>query len=364
QSLGHETLALDHDIERCLDPLAQEGIVVRQEAGTWRIADRYRADLRDALSSETVESNSALRQLKRLNMANIRSLLGASPPIRALLDHARVAARSEFPVLVRGERGSGHALLARAIHDLSPRAEGPFVAFVTSEVADGDMDSALFDKAYADAEGGSIYIEEIGTLPTLCQARVGRLAGCERSADVRLIASASESTEALVLAGALDPQLHKILSVFNLVLPPLRHRPEHVARVLDLSDDKPRFTVGARETLRAHTWPGNLDELQAVKTALNAIEHSPIERAEVAAVIAVTGWGSTTAIRYDGLPLSAVVKAAILRALERTGGNVTAAARDLHVSKVTLYRHLEQYQTQDPNLLQRIRRDSSTDRRS
>jgi DNA-binding NtrC family response regulator len=230
-------------------------------------------------------------------------LVGDSPPMREVLAHvARVAPTSAL-VLVRGESGTGKELVARAVHDASPRAEGPFVAVNCAALPEGLLESELFGHergaftgAGAEhhglvetAHGGTLFLDEIGELPLGAQARLLRLiqeseirrvgATRVRKVDVRLVAATHRNLEAMVAAGEFRDDLYYRLRVFEIHLPPLRERPEDLPQLADVLLARACDRVGrsglwlgpaALAAIRAHSWPGNVRELE------NAIERAVI----------------------------------------------------------------------------------------
>ena len=224
------------------------------------------------------------------------------PQVRRTMAQARIAAPADASLLIRGEKGTGKRTLARAIHTWSKRSDGPFVTvscpslnpeLLGSELfghVQGAFPAALGDCAgkIAAAEGGTLFLGEVGALPAELQPRLLRLIqdqqyqrvgeAVTRSADVRVVAATSHDLEASVASGAFRQELLYRLSVIELTLPPLRHRYDLCALAdhflaFFARQTGSRFTgfsPEAREALAQHTWPGNLCELR------NAIERVAI----------------------------------------------------------------------------------------
>ena len=220
------------------------------------------------------------------------------PQVRRTMAQARIAAPVDASLLIRGEKGTGKRILARAIHTWSKRSEGPFVTvsclslspeLLGSELfghVRGAFPDALGDSAgkIAAAEGGTLFLGEVGALPAELQPKLLRLIhdqqyqrvgeAVTRSADVRVVAATSHDLEASVCLGSVPQELLYRLSVIELTLPPLRHRCDLCALAdhflaffaLQTGNRFTGFAPEAREALAQHPWPGNLCELR------NAIE--------------------------------------------------------------------------------------------
>jgi two-component system, NtrC family, response regulator AlgB len=224
------------------------------------------------------------------------------PQVRRTMAQARIAAPVDAPLLIRGEKGTGKRTLARAIHTWSKRSDGPFVTVSCPSLSPERLGSELFGHVQgafpaalgecagkiAAAEGGTLFLGEVGALPAELQPKLLRLIhdqqyqrvgeAVTRSADVRVVAATSHDLETAVASGAFRQKLLYRLSVIELTLPPLRHRCDLCALAdhflaffaLQTGNRFTGFTPEAREALAQHTWPGNLCELR------NAIEHVAI----------------------------------------------------------------------------------------
>ena len=221
-------------------------------------------------------------------------LVGESPVMRALFRTIGRLASSSFGVLLTGESGSGKERIARALHDSSPRAAGPFVALNVAALPADLLESELFghekgafsgaDSARAgyfeQADGGTLFLDEIGEMPPGLQSRLLRVLddgtfyrlGGRRPVrvDVRILAATHRNLEQAVADGAFREDLWHRLNVVPLTVPPLRERPEDVGPLLEhflarageeVGADPKRLTPAARQRLAAHDWPGNVREL-------------------------------------------------------------------------------------------------------
>lgn len=231
-------------------------------------------------------------------------LVGTSEALRRALDAVQRVAPSESTVLILGESGTGKELLARSVHQLSPRAKGPFVAINCAAIPESLIENELFGHekgAFTGAtarkvgrvemaQGGTLFLDEIGEMPFDVQAKLLRLVqekqfervgGTEtRRVDVRIVAATNRDLRAAVATREFREDLYFRLSVIEIIVPPLRQRPEDILPLAEsflnkfVKDAGRRrrltFSNAATEALSAHPWPGNVRELQ------NCIERAVI----------------------------------------------------------------------------------------
>jgi len=250
--------------------------------------------------------------------APLGQLLTADPAMQRVLLQARQVASVNLTVLLLGETGTGKELLARAIHDLSPRRARPLITVNCTVLPPQLMESELFGHEkgaftgaterrqgkFEQAEGGTILLDEIGELPLELQAKllrvlqekeIERLGGrAPVPVDVRVIAATHRDLQAEVAAGRFRPDLYYRLHVLPIVIPPLRERPldipllaEFFLRQAAQELHRPPQTFGpaALAQLQAHTWPGNVRELQhAVERAALFTPAGVIQQVELAAL--------------------------------------------------------------------------------
>jgi len=309
---------------------------------------------------------------RRAAEASHGGLLTDSPLIRSILAEAKRVAASPAPVLITGETGSGKEVLARWIHEQSPAASGPFVALNCAALPENLAESELFGHvkgAYTGAEasrkgkfltadGGTLFLDEIGDLSQHVQAKLLRVleegavepVGADKSVPVRVrvIAATHRDLKAKAKEGSFREDLLFRISGLPLSIPPLRERPEDIALLAAHFMDESRRRQGWTpepppaaflEALKKYAWPGNVRELRwAVERAvllagpeLPGPEHLPSEisggRQE--------GAGTLIAAREEA------EGRAIEQALERSSGNVAAAARLLNLSRSRLYEKLK-----------------------
>ena len=228
-------------------------------------------------------------------------LVGDSPPMQQLREQIRRVAATHSTVLLRGESGTGKELAARALHSLSPRAGGPFIAVNCATIPEGLVEAELFGHAQGAytgavkartgliqaAHGGTLFLDEIGELAPAAQARLLRVlqdgeirpvgANESQRVDVRLLAATHRDLEAMINEQAFRADLYYRLRVLELSIPPLRERRGDVDALsahflAQLAGDGPVPTLSdsARQTLHAHDWPGNVRELA------NALERGAV----------------------------------------------------------------------------------------
>ena len=303
------------------------------------------------------------------------SLDTASPAMQAALGLVRRAAPSEASVLLRGESGTGKSVLARALHALSPRASRPFVTVNCPTLSEQLLASELFGHvrgaftgAVRDqpgrveaAEGGTLFLDEIGELGPSVQVQLLRFLqekrferlgeGRTRVADVRMVAATNRDLEADVRSGRFREDLLYRLNVVEILLPPLRERPEDILplarRLLEaLAFNAKRSGVSfAPETeavLQAYAWPGNIRELR------NAVERAlivwPAQRIEPAALSErITAATSRTLALGGPFTLESIEREHTLRVLAASP-TLEEAARILDIDASTLWRRRKKYE--------------------
>lgn len=289
-----------------------------------------------------------------------------------LLHEAELHARSEIPVLITGETGTGKELMARSIHRASPRASANFVAVNMLATSPGLFESEFFGHAkgaftgaisekegfLAQARGGTLFLDEIGDLPLEIQGKLLRIlqegeyipVGKTRAekADVRFIAATNQDIEALVAQGRFRKDLYYRLRFAWVDLPPLRERKGDIrllaAKFLKESlRPQAELIDEAQALLLAYDWPGNIRELKAVVQAgANLAESGKIRprHLNLPATVHVAGSGPPN----DCEPLAEVERRHILAAYEQLGHNKTQTAKQLGISLATLQRKLKAFQ--------------------
>jgi DNA-binding NtrC family response regulator len=305
-------------------------------------------------------------------------VIGASPLMRRIFGLLERVAPTDLTVTFIGDTGTGKELFARAIHERSPRARGPFEVIDCSAVASGLVESELFghekgaftgaDKARAGAferaGGGTVFLDEIGELPLDLQPkllraleqRVVKPVGGSREIpfDVRIVAATHRRLDVEVSEGRFREDLFFRLSVIIVGIPPLGERPEDIpllARRMVEQRGKPiTLADDALEALQHHDWPGNVRELRNVLESSLAVLDGPVLRAhDLLFFRRPRGEGEpeakaiSAALPLAGMNLADLEREAIVQTLRQCGGNKTAAARALGIASSTLYEKLKKY---------------------
>ena len=343
-------------------------------------------------------SHAGLRTEKRIlerqlsYKGSLGELVGASARMQEIFALLQQAGPSKACVLITGESGTGKELVARTVHALSPRRQGPFIAINCAALPDTLIESELFGHekgsftgaserragCFELAQHGTLLLDEIGEMPMQTQAKllriledskVRRLGGKnEFEVDVRVVAATNKAPEEAVSGGHLREDLFYRLNVFHIHLPPLRERKEDITSIAQtLIGDLNRkhecriaeMSPAVVEALERHNWPGNVRELRNVleRAVILAgegvieIKHLPAFLQGRAAAPLAGLPAAAPAERDDAggvcFPIGATVaeaeKGLILRTLEHTRNNKTRAAEILGISLKTLHNKLKEY---------------------
>ncbi len=326
-----------------------------------------------------VELGRALRRSQKLESENRRlsregapEFIAESPAMEPVLELMERVGPSDANVLITGEHGTGKEVVARWLHAVSDRSDGPFIAVNAGGFSEGVFESELFGHvkgAFTDAkedrvgcfelaDGGTLFLDEIANVPIKQQARLLRVlesgeiqrvgSSKVREVDVRILSATNADIGEAVAAGDFREDLLYRLNTVEIHLPPLRERREDVPllarRFLEreaehYGKELGGFSEDALQALLKHPWPGNVRELEhAVERAVLMARGPEIE---------VTDLGLRR--REDGtvfleeMTLEEAEEVMIEKALERHDGNVTRAAEDLGLSRSALYRRMDRY---------------------
>jgi DNA-binding NtrC family response regulator len=325
-----------------------------------------------------VELGRALRRSRRLESENrllrrdgAPELIAGSAAMRPVLQLMERVAPSDANVLITGEHGTGKEVVAQWIHAASGRAARPLVAVNLGGLSENLFESEMFGHvkgAFTDArtdrigrielaEGGTLLLDEIGTLALRQQAKLLRVietgevervgASRARRVDVRLLSATNADLHVEVAEGRFREDLLFRLNTIEIHLPPLRERRDDIRVLADYFLQryaaryrKPLsgFEPEALLTLETHPWPGNVRELDhTLERAVLLAQGNSIRNADLGLR------GSGPAPRLEELPLEEVERLLIRKALERHGGNVSQAAKVLGLSRSALYRRLQHH---------------------
>jgi DNA-binding NtrC family response regulator len=303
-------------------------------------------------------------------------LIGTSAAMLAIWKQIGRAAASDAPVLITGETGTGKELVARAIHEYSPLAKEPFVAVNLAALPPSLIESELFGHErgaftgattrragrFELAQGGSLFLDEIGDLEPLLQTkllrvlqdgRFERVGGTEEiTCRARVITATNKPVRPGQPGATLREDLYYRLAVFEIEVPPLRARrsdiPLLVAHALDGSPGR-AVSEEAMEHLSGHAWPGNVRELlHVLRRAAAMCGGEIIDTPDLPPAVRAQARGAdSTRMPIERLPLKEAVAALerrmIADALERAGGNRSEAARQLGIARTQLYQKMEEY---------------------
>jgi transcriptional regulator of acetoin/glycerol metabolism len=336
-------------------------------------------------SMESLRPDNAAARLPLDDTRGLARLSTGDAQMDGVVEKIRRVLGRDIPVLIHGETGTGKELLARAIHDEGPRRDRTFVAVNCAAIPDGLIESELFGyedgaftgarrKGYAgrimQADGGTLFLDEIGDMPLALQARLLRVlqerhvvplgSGRATPVDLSIICATHRKLRDLVAQGLFRADLYYRLNGLTVVLPPLRERSDLralVQRILDSESSIPRGLRIDEDVLslfERHPWPGNMRQLaNLLRTAgvmaaddgvigrthlpddfIDELEHQYADGPPPADPQTVTGRGPCD---LDSLTLRA-----IRDSLSRNDGNVAATARELGISRTTLYRKLKE----------------------
>ncbi len=310
------------------------------------------------------------RELKRL--AKKGEIVCVSGAMQRVMDMAaKVADKPDTTVLITGESGTGKEIVAKFIHDHSPRAKGRFVAINCAAITDTLVQSTLFGHekgAFTGAErskqglfeyasGGTLFLDEIGDLPLEAQAKllralqertIQRVGGNESiKVDVRVICATNQDLERLVKQGDFREDLFYRINVFPIHIPPLRQRKEAIIPLAEYfirkfvdsmpEEDQQLLTQGAKKILMNYSWPGNIRELANTMERAIILAGLPPVTAEHLEFLKTgqetKGLSEGLKLSQEGINLEELEKDLIKQALQLTGNNQSAAARLLGLTR-------------------------------
>jgi DNA-binding NtrC family response regulator len=349
--------------------------IVHDLKAFWFLEKPVQPGVMRALLERALQQGRLLEETERLSrqlsyQGVLGEMVGDSPPMQEVFSLIRQVAPTTASVLITGESGTGKELVARAIHRLSPRSGGPFVAVNCAALPESLVESELFGHEkgaftgaqyrkkgkFEVADGGTVFLDEISDISLKTQTDLLRVlqekeivrVGSNQpiKVDFRCVAATNKNLEALVKAGTFRPDLYYRLHIFCIDLPPLRDRREDipllVAHFLNkfcmlTSRPVPQISAEALQVLMNHEWPGNVRELEnAVERALVVCRGPEIKPADFS--FQFQSGGVPT-----GRTLDDVERVHIERVLRETDHNLSRAARILDIDRTTLYNKLKRY---------------------
>ncbi len=353
--------------------------------GAWDFLEKpFSRGRLEATLRSTLERTALQREVRAWReMGGLKGkIIGESPAMKEVLDLVeQIAPADHATVLIEGETGTGKGVIARAIHELSPRASGPFVTVTCSALAESIMESELFGHekgAFTDArnmkrglveiaDGGTLFLDEIGELSPPLQGKLlrfieekafRRVGGTtDLTVDARVVAATNRDLDRAVEAGEFRADLYYRLRVVDLHLPALRERPGDIGRMVTTFIDEFNRELGraiqgvdedAMDRLRRHPWPGNVRELR------NLVERCVLlARGETLTLKdlpqALRGDADPTSdasgieLPPEGLDLEALERRLVEQALTRAEGNRTEAGALLGLSRHQIRNRLAKY---------------------
>jgi DNA-binding NtrC family response regulator len=307
-------------------------------------------------------------------------IIGRAPEMDKLYRIIAKAAQSSHPVLILGESGTGKELVARSIHFSGPFQDKPFIPVDCGSLVPTLIESELFgyvkgaftgaqqskEGLLAIAEGGTVFLDEIGELPVDLQAKLLRaiqekeirpVGSTKRSAiNVRILAATNRDLEQAVAQGTFRRDLYFRLNVLSLRIPPLRERRQDIPLLVEHFLERLNRSTGqthsisdaAMKALLAYDWPGNVRQLENCLERACALSTGPnLQIADLPSSITETSTHVTVAGNTKILPMAEVERQTILGAIQQLNGDKLLAARLLGIGKTTLYRKLKEYAFQD-----------------
>jgi DNA-binding NtrC family response regulator len=361
-----------------------ESAVEAIKQGAYHYANKpFNLDEMMLLVDKALETTSLRREVKALRASQsapyaIDQIIGSSPvmrDIKALL--GKVAASPASTVLLTGESGTGKDLAAKVIHYASGRASGPFMNITCSALAETLLESELFGHergAFTDAkqqkkgllelsDQGTVYLDEIGEMPPLLQAKVlrfleerafKRVGGtADIRVDVRIIAATNRDLEKEVREGRFREDLYYRLSVLPVLMPPLRERGDDILNIVkhyvDRFNEEFRrnvkdLTPDAIALLKSHAWPGNIRELRnAVERAMLLTDGDVLTAEDFRVLVPGQKIAEGFRLPTDGIDFEQLEKELVIQALERSGGNQTRAAALLGMNRDQIRYRIEKF---------------------
>jgi DNA-binding NtrC family response regulator len=344
-------------------------------------ADEVRHIVGQAARMRGLEVENARLRDQLLNSRGFSHLIRGSNSLDKIIKHARAVAATSATVLITGENGTGKEMLARAIHEESPRAGAPFIAVSCAALPESLIESELFGHEKGSftsatqtrkgrfelADGGTLFLDEIADLTSTVQVKLlrvlqertfERVGGTKTlSVDIRLIAASNRDLEQEVEAGRFRRDLFYRLNVVPLLLPPLRTRPDDIpllaAHFMAKAGEKyqrPNLELDPAliEALQEYEWPGNVRELENLVERLVVLSTGPklgLEFLPERMLRVLPDANTADETTLEG-GVAALKKRMILRALQSEGGSKVAAAKRLGISRSYLHRLISEFDLQ------------------
>jgi DNA-binding NtrC family response regulator len=344
--------------------------------------NRLRTILQNAATLQGTRGELEVVRRELRNSGKLGKLVGCSPKMQEIFRLVELVAPSTASVLITGASGTGKEMVARTIHDLSPRRSRPFVPINCAAIPETLIESEIFGHekgaftgalerrtgCFELAEGGTLLLDEIGEMPIGTQAKLLRVledrklrrlgSKVETSVDVRVLAATNKQPEEAVAKGELRNDLFYRLNVFNIHMPLLREHREDIADLVsallnEMNEKHGRKVAGVSDAVlnqfKTYAWPGNVRELRnTLERAVIVCDGASIERKHLppgfGEIAARPSAMEPDAVRLGvGTTVGEAERLLILKTLEATGNNKTRAAEILGISLKTLHNKLKEY---------------------
>ena len=328
--------------------------------------------------TEMIEKEIQIEAFRRelRSQDGFHGIVGISPAMRQVFDLIENAAQSDAPVIIYGESGTGKELVGQAIHEIGLRSKGPFIKVNCASLTDSLLESELFGHVrgaftgairdrigrFEKADGGDIFLDEIGDLPIITQVKLLRIlenkviervgSSTPIPVDVRVITATNRNLPEMVDDGRFREDFFFRINVIPINLPPLRDRLEDIPllaetffRKIKLKSDKAIDGISneAMEALVAYSWPGNVRELKsAFEYAFVACNDSLIRPHHLPHTV-FRPRNMLAPAKRKVFNLKEIEKQELIETLEKTGGNQSKAAEMLGVTRVTIYNRMRRY---------------------
>ena len=330
--------------------------------------------------TKALEKQQLLQENQRLrieleNMRATSEVIGSSSAIKKVMESVEQAAISDATVLVLGESGTGKEVMARALYKLGRRNAKPFIKVHCTTLPENLLEAELFgyergaftgatsrkEGRFEFADGGTIFLDEIGDIPLSIQAKLLRVlqegaferlgSNVTKTVDVRIIAATNRNLRDAIQAGTFREDLFYRLNVIEIKVPPLRARKEDVPLLVDhffnlfkVKNKKTHLRGISDETmnqLTAYDWPGNVRQLEnTIERAVVFARGEQIEPGDLPELVEAEQSSDHAVAVSVGMPMSEIEKLVIRRTLEYTGGDKAKAAALLGIGVRTIYRKL------------------------
>ncbi|HUU92599.1 MAG TPA: sigma-54 dependent transcriptional regulator [Phycisphaerae bacterium] len=304
-------------------------------------------------------------------------VVGSSAAMHRVIETCRLIAPTDTTVLIEGESGTGKELVAKAIHNNSPRADANFVGLNCAALSEGILESELFGHEkgaftgavasrkgrFEHADGGTLFLDEVGDMPMPTQIKLLRViedreivrvgSNEPRRVNVRLISASNRNLDDLAKTKAFREDLYFRLKVVRIVLPPLRERREDIPLLTDhylhrLAESHGKTVAGitpeAQAVLNAHNWPGNVRELiNTLETMIVLARGETLDVHDIPAEMRPAAGEAAAEGLTPGMSIEDAERVLIKRTLDETGANRQKTAEILGIGERTLYRKIKQY---------------------